>query len=101
VHSPFGRVNTHSQSRNFALNPNEGLKISAFKGAHTREAMADRELDKLARYMLHIANVDDFRTLSHKVTFHNPYVQFSIVHCSFCIVAGLEDRFAESSAGIV
>jgi ubiquitin-like domain-containing CTD phosphatase 1 len=38
------------QSRNFALNPKEGLKISAFKNAHTREAMADRELDKLARY---------------------------------------------------
>jgi hypothetical protein len=29
--------------------------------------MADQELDKLSRYMLHIANVVDFRTLSHKV----------------------------------
>jgi len=29
--------------------------------------MADRELDKLAAYMVHIATVDDFRTLKHKV----------------------------------
>lgn len=56
-----------SESRNFALNPKEGLKIQPFKNAHTPEAMADRELDKLARYMLHIANVADFRILSHKV----------------------------------
>ncbi|KAJ7681773.1 hypothetical protein B0H17DRAFT_1205584 [Mycena rosella] len=59
-------IHVDDLSRNFALNPKEGLKISAFKGAHTREAMADRELDKLARYMLHIAAVEDFRTLSHK-----------------------------------
>lgn len=29
--------------------------------------MNDRELEKLARYMLHIALVDDFRSLQHKV----------------------------------
>ncbi|KAK7038105.1 hypothetical protein R3P38DRAFT_2904455 [Favolaschia claudopus] len=59
-------IHVDDLSRNFALNPKEGLKISAFKGAHTPEAMADRELDKLARYMNHIASVPDFRTLSHK-----------------------------------
>ncbi|KAF9527031.1 HAD subfamily IIID h [Crepidotus variabilis] len=53
-------------SRNFALNPGEGLKISAFKHAHTTEAMADRELEKLARYMVHIASIPDFTTLTHK-----------------------------------
>jgi ubiquitin-like domain-containing CTD phosphatase 1 len=58
------------ESRNFALNPKEGLKIQAFKNAHTPGAMADRELDKLSRYMLYIANVADFRTLSHKVGDH-------------------------------
>jgi len=52
-------------SRNFALNPREGLKVSAFKNAHTPEGLADRELYKLTRYMLHIAN-KDFTTLSHK-----------------------------------
>ncbi|RDB21193.1 Ubiquitin-like domain-containing CTD phosphatase 1 [Hypsizygus marmoreus] len=59
-------VHVDDLSRNFALNPKEGLKIPAFKKAHTAEGMADRELDKLARYLLHIAPVDDFRALSHK-----------------------------------
>ncbi|KAF4615210.1 hypothetical protein D9613_003191 [Agrocybe pediades] len=59
-------IHVDDLSRNFALNPNEGLKISAFKHAHTPEAMADKELHKLARYMRHIANVKDFTTLSHK-----------------------------------
>ncbi|PPQ93229.1 hypothetical protein CVT25_015227 [Psilocybe cyanescens] len=59
-------IHVDDLSRNFALNPKEGLKISAFKNAHTPEAWADRELYKLARYMIHIANVDDFTTLSHK-----------------------------------
>ncbi|KAG6917925.1 hypothetical protein DXG01_000362 [Tephrocybe rancida] len=57
--------NHNYQSRNFALNPKEGLKIQAFKNAHTPEAMADRELNKLARYLLHIHLVD-FKTLHHK-----------------------------------
>jgi hypothetical protein len=61
---------TFSQSRNFALNPKEGLKISAFKNAHTPEAWEDKELEKVARYMIHIANVDDFTTLTHKVGTH-------------------------------
>jgi len=52
--------------RNFALNPNEGLKISPFKNAHTERAAQDRELDKLARYLVHIAGSEDFRSLNHK-----------------------------------
>ncbi|KAF8965209.1 HAD-like domain-containing protein [Flammula alnicola] len=59
-------VHVDDLSRNFALNPKEGLKISAFKNAHTPQAWADKELENLARYMLHIADVDDFTTLSHK-----------------------------------
>ena len=55
------------QSRNFALNPGEGLKIHAFRNAQTAEAKADRELGKLARYMVHIASIDDFRSLKHHV----------------------------------
>jgi len=31
--------------------------------------MADRELEKLARYMLHIATIPDLTTLTHKVNF--------------------------------
>ncbi|CAA7271590.1 unnamed protein product [Cyclocybe aegerita] len=59
-------IHVDDLSRNFALNPKEGLKISAFKDAHTPEAMADRELEKLARYLVHIANAPDFTTLAHK-----------------------------------
>jgi ubiquitin-like domain-containing CTD phosphatase 1 len=55
------------QGRNFALNPRQGLKISAFKDAHTTRAMADRELDDLAKYLLHVATIDDMETLNHKV----------------------------------
>lgn len=57
-----------TQSRNFALNPEEGLKIHAFKHAHTEQAQADRELEKLSRYMVHIALMGDFRTVNHKVS---------------------------------
>ena len=54
-------------SRNFALNPGEGLKIHPFKDAHSTQAMQDRELEKLSRYLLRIAAVPDFRTVNHKV----------------------------------
>lgn len=53
-------------SRNFALNPRQGLKISAFRNAQTLEAMADRELYKITQYLLHIAQIADLRTIMHK-----------------------------------
>jgi hypothetical protein len=55
------------QGRNFALNPTEGLKIRAFKDCHTDVGMSDRELDKLSRYLCHIATQPDFRGLKHKL----------------------------------
>ncbi|KAI9446705.1 HAD subfamily IIID h [Lactarius indigo] len=59
-------IHVDDLGRNFALNPKQGLKISAFKDAHTSRAMADRELDDLARYLLHVATIDDMQTLNHK-----------------------------------
>ncbi|KAI0273463.1 HAD IIID h [Gloeopeniophorella convolvens] len=59
-------IHVDDLGRNFALNPKQGLKISAFKDAHTPRAMGDRELDDLAKYLLHIATVDDMETLNHK-----------------------------------
>ncbi|KDQ61115.1 hypothetical protein JAAARDRAFT_32118 [Jaapia argillacea MUCL 33604] len=59
-------IHVDDLGRNFVLNPGQGLKISAFKGAHTQHAQADRELSKLANYMLLIANMDDFRRLDHR-----------------------------------
>ncbi|KAG7092885.1 hypothetical protein E1B28_009195 [Marasmius oreades] len=53
-------------SRNFALNPQSGLKIQAFKNAHTPQSLADRELSKLSRYLVYIAGITDFKGLSHK-----------------------------------
>lgn len=58
-------IHVDDLSRNFALNPREGLKIQAFKNAYSAEALADRELEKLGKYLTHVANVD-FRTQSHK-----------------------------------
>ncbi|WWC70743.1 HAD hydrolase, family IIID [Kwoniella pini CBS 10737] len=53
-------------SRNFALNPGEGLKIRAFNKAGQAEGMADKELIKLGKYLLDIAKtVEDFTTLDH------------------------------------
>ncbi|CAK9784221.1 unnamed protein product [Cutaneotrichosporon oleaginosum] len=52
--------------RNFALNPGEGLKIRAFKGAGTLEGASDRELKKLGSYLIDIAQTtDDFTTIDH------------------------------------
>ena len=61
------RASEFFQGRNFALNPRQGLKISAFRDAHTPRAMADRELDDLAKYLVHVASIDDMETLNHKV----------------------------------
>jgi ubiquitin-like domain-containing CTD phosphatase 1 len=44
-----------TKGRNFALNPNEGLKISPFRYAHTLRASQDRELESLSIYLVHIA----------------------------------------------
>ncbi|KAK8858593.1 HAD hydrolase, family IIID [Kwoniella newhampshirensis] len=53
-------------SRNFALNPGEGLKIRAFNRAGHREGEADRELYRLGQYLVNIAtDVDDFTTINH------------------------------------
>jgi len=64
--SASNTIHVDDLGRNFALNPRQGLKISAFRDAHTPRAMADRELDDLARYLLHIATTDDMEKLNHK-----------------------------------
>ena len=56
------------QGRNFALNPGEGLKISPFKNAHSLAATQDRELERLADYLVRISTVADFQTLDHRVS---------------------------------
>ena len=58
---------TGLQSRNFVLNPGEGIKISAFKLDGTLEAQSDRELEKLGRYLVWLASHTDFKEVDHKV----------------------------------
>jgi len=52
-------------SRNFIMNPQNGLKIRPFKEAHFNRD-TDRELVKLSRYLKSIASLDDLSTLNHK-----------------------------------
>ncbi|KAG8954190.1 hypothetical protein FRC04_000411 [Tulasnella sp. 424] len=64
---PENTIHIDDLGRNFALNPGEGLKISAFKNCHTTEAMQDRELVKLGKYLVWLGkNVPDFRNTDHK-----------------------------------
>ncbi|VDB82711.1 unnamed protein product [Peniophora sp. CBMAI 1063] len=54
-------------SRNFVLNMGNGIKIPAFKDVSTSAAArSDRELERLARYLLHVASAEDVSVLNHK-----------------------------------
>ncbi|KAI0032824.1 HAD-like domain-containing protein [Vararia minispora EC-137] len=59
-------VHVDDLSRNFALNPRNGIKISAYKEAGTESGRADRELRRLSRYLLHIARTSDLQAVDHK-----------------------------------
>mmetsp|Transcript_12886 Transcript_12886/g.21056 ORF Transcript_12886/g.21056 Transcript_12886/m.21056 type:complete len:355 (+) Transcript_12886:169-1233(+) len=50
--------------RNFAMNPQNGLKITPFRKAHT-SARQDRELYLLSQYLILISELKDFSTLDH------------------------------------
>ncbi|WVQ96670.1 HAD hydrolase, family IIID [Kwoniella sp. CBS 9459] len=64
--SPKNTIHIDDLSRNFALNPGEGLRIRAFNKAGQPEGLADRELQRLGRYLVNIANnVEDFTSLDH------------------------------------
>lgn len=64
-YTPANTIMFDDIRRNFLMNPNNGLRISAFRHAHTNRA-TDRELLKLAKYLKIIADVDDFGTLNHR-----------------------------------
>ena len=57
-------IHVDDLSRNFAMNPSSGLKVSAFKStAETRQS--DKELIRLGQYLHQIASHDDFQQLDH------------------------------------
>jgi len=64
-YSAANTIHVDDLSRNFALNPGSGLKISAFKNAPVSRQI-DRELFFVARYLLLITGIADFRSLNHK-----------------------------------
>lgn len=51
--------------RNFLMNPQNGLKIKAFREAH-KNRDTDQELLHLSRYLSKIAELDDFSALDHR-----------------------------------
>jgi len=51
--------------RNFALNPQNGLKIKPFKNAHELRS-SDLELLFLAQYLVKISSLDDLSALKHE-----------------------------------
>lgn len=68
--SRFSAANTvhiDDLSRNFALNPQSGLKILPYKNSQTTNVRAtDRELLYLMRYLSLISSETDFSSLNHK-----------------------------------
>jgi len=50
--------------RNFVMNPENGLKIRPFRKAHLNRD-SDTELVDLTRYLLAIAELEDFSSLRH------------------------------------
>ncbi|XP_049849141.1 ubiquitin-like domain-containing CTD phosphatase 1 [Schistocerca gregaria] len=64
-YGPHNTIMVDDAKRNFVTSPQNGLKISAFRrGAAGRDA--DAELAELERYVLAIAELDDFTHLKHK-----------------------------------
>jgi len=65
-YSPANTIHIDDLGRNFAMNPQSGLKIKPFKNAHTMRH-TDQELFILERYLRLIGQKEnDFRTLDHK-----------------------------------
>jgi ubiquitin-like domain-containing CTD phosphatase 1 len=62
--SPANTVHIDDLARNFAFNPQSGLRIKAYKNSPVTRAH-DRELLYLERYLTLISSLDDFSKLDH------------------------------------
>ncbi|CAG2103585.1 unnamed protein product [Medioppia subpectinata] len=51
--------------KNFLMNPQNGLRIRAFREAH-KNRDSDRELYYLAKYLKRISILEDFSSLNHR-----------------------------------
>lgn len=61
---PQNTIHVDDLRRNFAMNPQSGLKVTPFKNAPVART-SDCELLLLSRYLLLIADCEDFRKLNH------------------------------------
>lgn len=64
-YSPKNTIMFDDIRRNFLMNPQNGLRIKAFREAH-KNRDKDRELHRLARYLKIIAGYDDLSELDHR-----------------------------------
>lgn len=64
-YSPKNTIMFDDTRRNFLMNPQNGLKIKAFRESW-KNRETDRELLHLSRYLSMIAQLDDFTSLDHK-----------------------------------
>ncbi|KAL1138198.1 hypothetical protein AAG570_009890 [Ranatra chinensis] len=64
-YTPENTIMFDDTSRNFLMNPQNGLKIRAFRQAHLNRS-SDRELLKLAKYLRAIAQLESFVNLNHR-----------------------------------
>ena len=62
AYSKKNSVHVDDLSRNFAMNPVNGIKIKAFKN----NKKSDKELFYLTKYLLKIAELEDVSTKEHR-----------------------------------
>lgn len=80
VYNATNSIHLDDLSRNFALNPQNGLKIKAFKDAAQNQN--DSELVGIARYLLQISSLPDLSHLNHDETWE---------HCTMPLPEGVAD----------
>jgi len=64
-YSAINTLHIDDLSRNFAMNPLNGVKIKDFKNVNTTKA-TDKELLYLKQYLMNIADAKDVTTIKHK-----------------------------------
>lgn len=64
-YTPKNTIMFDDTRRNFLMNPQNGLKIKAFREAR-KNRETDNELLHLSRYLSKIAELDDFSSLNHR-----------------------------------
>ncbi|KNE66772.1 HAD hydrolase, family IIID [Allomyces macrogynus ATCC 38327] len=66
IYAPHNTVHIDDLSRNFALNPRNGIKVSPWHVAKGAKA-PDNECAKVTRYLVHLAgNVEDVTAVDHR-----------------------------------